>query len=80
MPEWEREYHTAMFGVDQGNGIVYAVYREGAKITNKQGWMSDEESLSETESEVLPPRTRDANGVNPTHCFSPSTSCFNTSS
>ena len=26
IPEWEREYHTAMFGVDRGNGIVYAVY------------------------------------------------------
>ena len=35
IPEWEREYHTAMFGVDQGNRIVYAVYQEGAKITNK---------------------------------------------
>ena len=57
IPEWEREYHTSLFGVDQGNGIVYAVYQEGVEITNKQGWISDEESLSETESEVLPPRT-----------------------
>ena len=26
MPEWEKDYHTAMFGVDHGNGIVYAMY------------------------------------------------------
>ena len=58
IPEWEREYHTAMLGVDKGNGIIYAVYCEGAKITNKRGWISDEDSSSET-SEVLPPRTRE---------------------
>ena len=26
MPEWEKDYHTTMFGVDHGNGIVYAMY------------------------------------------------------
>ena len=26
MPEWEKDYDTAKFGVDCGNGIVYAMY------------------------------------------------------
>ena len=55
MPELERNYHTAMFGVDCGNGIVYAMYHEGVKITNRRGWVSEEESSSETD--VVPPMT-----------------------
>ena len=42
MPEWEKDYHTTMFGVDHGNRILYAVYHEGAKITNKRWWISEE--------------------------------------
>ena len=57
MPEWEKDYHTTMFGVDHGNGIVYAMYQEGAKITNKRGWIGEEESTSEPESEIMPPMT-----------------------
>ena len=57
MPEWEKNYHTAMFGADCGHGIVYAVYWEGAKITNKRGWIGEEESTSEPEAEIMPPVT-----------------------
>ena len=39
--------------------IVYTVYHEGAKITNKRGWISEEESSSETESDVMPPKTNE---------------------
>ena len=60
MPEWEKEYHTAMFGVDHGNGIVYAIYQEDAKITNKRGWIGEEESTSEPESDIMPPMTSNA--------------------
>ena len=49
MPEWEEDYHTAMFGLDHGNRIIYTVYHDGAKITNKRGWISEEGSSSETE-------------------------------
>lgn len=34
MPEWERENYTAMFGVDQGNGIV--CHLQGRGENNKQ--------------------------------------------
>ena len=57
MPEWEKDYHTAMFGVDHGNGIVYVVYQEGAKITNKRGWIGEEKSTGEPETERMPPVT-----------------------
>ena len=57
MPELEKDYHTAMFGVDHGNGIVNAVYREGARITNKREWIGEEESTGESETERMPPMT-----------------------
>ena len=70
MPEWEKDYHTTMFGVDCGNGIVYAIYQEGAKITNKRGWIGEEESTSGPESDIMPPMTSNVtNCINSTHCF-----------
>ena len=57
MPVWEKDYHTTMFGVDHGNGIVYAIYQDSAKITNKRGWIGEEESTSGPESDIVPPMT-----------------------
>ena len=75
MPEWEKDYHTAMFGdrLWKQDYICY-VYYEGVKITNKRGWISEEGSSSETESDVIPPRTNELpDNIHTTHCFSSST-------
>ena len=46
-----------MYGVDHGNGIVYAMYQEGEKITNKRGWIGEGECTGESETERMPPVT-----------------------
>ena len=37
LPEWEPENHTAVFAVDRGNGRLYAIYQQGAKLISRRG-------------------------------------------
>ena len=50
IPEWEPENHTAVFAVDRGNGRLYAIYQQGAKLISRRGWIdADEETAREGE-------------------------------
>ena len=50
LPEWEPENHTAVFAVDRGNGRLYAIYQQGAKLISRRGWIdADEETAREGE-------------------------------